>query len=71
MNAREKAESLRQEAIRELLTERGQIDEELKRLGHGKGSEMNTAPSSSGKRRGRPPKSTAANVVTVSEEPPP
>jgi len=54
MNAREKAETLRQEAIQELLTERQAIDEMLKSLGHGKSPQMNTPTPL--KRRGRPPK---------------
>ena len=69
MNAREKAETLRQAAIQELLTERHAIDEMLNTLGHGTIPQTNTA--SPLKRRGRPPKSTDANVVTVSEEPTP
>jgi hypothetical protein len=52
MTAREHAEELRQQAIRELLTERDAIDAELKTLGYGQ--EGKTAPA---RRRGRPPKS--------------
>lgn len=50
MTAREHAEELRQEAIKELLAERDAIDAQLKSLGYGQ--EMNAAT----KRRGRPPK---------------
>ena len=52
MNAREKAEQLRQEAIQELLTERQAIDEALTNLGYG----HETKPATAIKRRGRPPK---------------
>lgn len=61
---RERAEELRQTAIQELLTERHAIDEMLRTLGHGKGSENGTAPL---KRRGRPPK---VAVTTIAEEAP-
>lgn len=53
MTAREKAETLRQEAIQGLLAERQAIDELLTTLGHGRDTTVSTAT----RRRGRPPKS--------------
>jgi hypothetical protein len=53
MTAREKAEALRQDAIKELLAERQAIDDLLVTLGHGRDTKTLTAT----RRRGRPPKS--------------
>lgn len=48
MSAIDKAETLRQEAIHELLEERNKIDDSLKLLGYGKDAPV--------RRRGRPKK---------------
>jgi hypothetical protein len=52
MTAREKAETLRQEAIQGLLAERQAIDDLLVTLGHGRDAQAPIAI----KRKGRPPK---------------
>ena len=66
MTAREKAETLRQEAIQELLTERQAIDDLLTTLGHGHEMKASTA----GKRRGRPPKSEGLTQPQLSDRGP-
>ena len=64
MDARQKAEELRQAAIQELLTERHAIDESLKLLGHG-----HEVKAPNAKRRGRPPKAGRVELPRREEFP--